>query len=553
MAVQTQETLPGIIARQKRLLKRLWRERIINDVDHEAIVQRVTDEARWSPRYAFMVVISAGISILGLLLPSSAVLIGAMLLSPLMMPIIGLGFALATFDFQEMKRAAFALAVGSLLAIGLSALFVAFSPVQAVTPEIAARTQPNLFDLLVALLSALAGGYALVRGRGETVVGVAIAIALMPPLAVVGFGLATQNWYVFGGALLLFFTNLITIALTAAFIARFYGFGSHLSPAHTHLQTVLLVVILSALATPLALSLKQIAWETLASRQIRDGIRTHFPSEARLSDVETALRGRPIKVTATVLTPKLVKDADEKAGQTLTRTLNRHVVVHLDQLIVGDAEGDAQAAQLAAAQNRERLQADRITALIIDRLTLIAGVDQRGVLIDRAGRRATVTARPLPAASLDTYRQLERRAAVGLDGWTLAIVPPLLALPEVRLVESPPEAPAEPAEPAAPAPAPAPTAAARPTLDTAGTQALDLTAWAIARRAIPVSLTGPAASVDVVAAGLAARGVDPSLIMARPVAPVEPTKPQRGRKQQPAPEPAPPIVRLQWHLADAGG
>ncbi|MGK2286200.1 DUF389 domain-containing protein [Pedomonas sp. V897] len=522
MAVQTKTHLLRQPAQAISRLKALWREYIITNVDHEAVVRRVTEEARWSSRYAFMVVISAGISILGLLLPSSAVLIGAMLISPLMMPIIGLGFALATFDVEEMKQAAFALAAGSLLAIVLSALFVAISPVQTVTSEIASRTQPNLFDLLVALLSALAGGYALVRGRGETVVGVAIAIALMPPLAVVGFGLATQNWYVAGGALLLFFTNLITIALTAAFVARLYGFGSHLSPAHTHLQTVLIVVILAALATPLGLTLKQIGWETLASRQIRDGIRSHFPSAARLSDVESQLRGRPIKVTATVLTPRFIADADEKVGQTLTRLLNRHVVVHLDQLIVGGAAGDAQAAQLAAAQNRERLQADRITRLISDRLALAGGGAPRDVLIDQIGRRATITARPLAGSTLATYHQLEQRAASGVEDWTLMLVPPLLPLPEITFA----------ATEAAPKP------------DAAGENALDIAAWAILRRNVPVSLSGPAAVVDAAAAALALRGVESGLLDLRPDAPAAP--PRAGGKPA-AQEPL--TARLDWRVA----
>lgn len=512
MDVQTETNPLQHAGRMIRRLRAFWRSQVVNDVNHEAVLQRVTDEARWSSRYAFMVVISAGISILGLLLPSSAVLIGAMLISPLMMPIIGLGFALATLDVEEMKRAAFALAAGSLLAIVLSALFVAISPVQTVTTEIAARTQPNLFDLLVALLSALAGGYALVRGRGETVVGVAIAIALMPPLAVVGFGIATQNWYVAGGALLLFFTNLITIALTAAFVARLYGFGSHLSPAHTQLQTVLIVVILAALATPLGLTLKQIGWETLASRQIRDGIRSHFPSAARLSDVETRLRERPIKVTATVLTPRYIDDADEKAAKTLTGLLNRHVVVHLDQLIVGGSAGSAQAAQLAAAQNRERGQADRITALITDRLALAGGGTPRDVLIDQAGRRATITARPLAGGTLATYRQLELRASEGVEDWTLMLVPPLLPLPEISF------AAAQGTTPPAP--------------DTAGETALDVSAWAILRRNVPVRLTGPAALVDAAAAALALRGVDTGLI-----------------ESQPAENGDPRTVRLEWQVA----
>jgi uncharacterized hydrophobic protein (TIGR00271 family) len=188
------------------------------DVDHDGVLQQIAEEAGWSERYAFLIVISAAISLLGLLMPSVAVLIGAMLLSPLMMPIIGLGFGIATLDFHEIRRAATALTLGAAIEVALSVVLILLSPIQTITSEIAGRTQPTLFDLLVALLSAIAGGYALIRGRGGTVVGVAIAIALMPPLVVVGFGIATWNWVVFSGALLLCLTNAITIALTGALL-----------------------------------------------------------------------------------------------------------------------------------------------------------------------------------------------------------------------------------------------------------------------------------------------------------------------------------------------
>ena len=90
-----------------------------------------------------------------------------------------------------MRRSLTALAIGAVAAVAFTALIVLASPLKAPTAEILARTRPNLFDLLVALFAALAGTFAIIRGRGETIVGVAIATALMPPLAVVGYGLAT--------------------------------------------------------------------------------------------------------------------------------------------------------------------------------------------------------------------------------------------------------------------------------------------------------------------------------------------------------------------------
>ena len=154
-----------------------WRQDVVGTVNQAAVIAARREDCLLSERYLFMTAMSGGIAILGLLLSSPAVVIGAMLLSPLMGPIMGLGFALAIGDYRWLKESVRALAWGTLMAVVLCALIVFFSPIQTVTSEIAARTRPNLFDLLVALFSALAGAYAMIRGREGTIVGVAIATA----------------------------------------------------------------------------------------------------------------------------------------------------------------------------------------------------------------------------------------------------------------------------------------------------------------------------------------------------------------------------------------
>lgn len=202
---------PAIGRSRRHALIEWWHECIIDSLDHREVVERVADEARWSAHFAFMTMMSAGIAVLGLLLSSPAVVIGAMLISPLMGPIIGFGFGIALFDFAEIRRTTLTVAAGTVMAVLFCALIVALSPLQSVTDEIAARTRPNLFDLMVAVFSGLAGTYAMIRGRQGAIVGVAIAVAVMPPLAVMGFGIATFNWTVFWGSSLLFFTNLMAI------------------------------------------------------------------------------------------------------------------------------------------------------------------------------------------------------------------------------------------------------------------------------------------------------------------------------------------------------
>lgn len=409
--------------------------KITAGVDHDGVLRHIAEEAGWSGRYAFLIVISAAISLLGLLMPSVAVLIGAMLLSPLMMPIIGLGFGIATLDFHEIRRAATALILGASIAVGLSVVLILLSPVQTITSEIAGRTQPTLFDLLVALLSAIAGGYALIRGRGGTVVGVAIAIALMPPLVVVGFGIATWNWVVFSGALLLFLTNAITIALTAALVARCYGFGSHLSPRHTGWQLVLFAVAIGMLSIPLGAGLRRIAFEAVAQRQVRDALGADFPSGARLSQVEIDHNANPVRVRAVMLTPRIEPGADRKLAVDLRQRLARSVDVHVDQIRIAPETGAVEAAQIARAGNGDALRAAREHDRAVADVALIAGVPAASVRSDEAGRTMRTAAAPLAGLGIAGYRELERRADAVVADWHVVLDPPgSVALPDIAIL-----------------------------------------------------------------------------------------------------------------------
>jgi uncharacterized hydrophobic protein (TIGR00271 family) len=424
---------------------------------------------------------SGGIAILGLLLSSPAVVIGAMLLSPLMGPIMGLGFALAIWDYDWIKQSARSLAWGTVMAIVLCALVVFFSPIQTITPEIAARTKPNLFDLGVAFFSALAGAYAMIRGREGTIVGVAIATALMPPLAVVGFGLATLNWTVFSGALLLYVTNLITIALTAWGMARLYGFRTSLSGKQTFLQNVAVISVFVALAVPLTLSLQSIAFETNAQRQIRAEILDNFDPRSRLGQVEIDFESDPVRIDANVFTPELEPDAEADGERALTRILGRPVQLSINQVQSGRSAAAAQQAELSATRAREEEAALERAEQLAERLSLVAGVTQDELTIDRQRRRAIVRARPLDGANLATYRELEMRIAATEPDWTIELTPPRLPLPEVTFAEGEP--------------------------DQAGIQAVQLIVWASRRLDMPVSITGQAEQVEAIETMLTAAGL----------------------------------------------
>lgn len=186
--------------------------------------------------YWLEVILAAGIATLGLVLNSPAVIIGAMLISPLMGTILANGLGLATGDIVLWLRAAFNLLLSCVVAIAFAMILVWLVPFKEMTAEIMARTQPTLLDLIVALFSGGVGSVATckqVKGVAASLPGVAIAVALMPPLCVVGYGIgtyvslnSTQGLMVAKGGALLFTTNLVAIIFTAMIVFFFVQFDT---------------------------------------------------------------------------------------------------------------------------------------------------------------------------------------------------------------------------------------------------------------------------------------------------------------------------------------
>ncbi len=187
-----------------------------------------------SPGFDFflLVILSCAIATSGLVTNSAAVIIGAMLVAPLMSPLIGIGLASVIGDEKLLRTALITLSLGALLAVLLSFLmtlinrFLPFISLQELPAEVLARTRPTPIDLIIALSGGVAAAYAMTRENlSAALPGVAIATALMPPLCTVGIGLALGRWDVAGGASLLFITNAITIAFAAAAVLFARGFS----------------------------------------------------------------------------------------------------------------------------------------------------------------------------------------------------------------------------------------------------------------------------------------------------------------------------------------
>ena len=174
--------------------------------------------------YVVMVLLAAVVASYGLLTNSTAVIIGAMLISPIMGPILKISFSINTGDRKMMFRAFATLALGIVLALFVSGLAALLFPQADFTNEILARTKPTIADLIIAIASGAAGAFAMATSSGLTAfAGVAIATALMPPLCVVGIGLALKDYSVASGGFLLFLSNMIGINLAAATVFRILG------------------------------------------------------------------------------------------------------------------------------------------------------------------------------------------------------------------------------------------------------------------------------------------------------------------------------------------
>jgi uncharacterized hydrophobic protein (TIGR00271 family) len=186
--------------------------------------EELIDDAQPGRDYFVLIVLSSIIATLGLLLNSPAVVIGAMLVAPLMSPILGFSLSIVLGEVRLLRTSLESVFKGVMATIIVSILVGLLSPLKEMTPEIIARTQPTLLDLFIALASGMAGAYALSRKDVSAALpGVAIAAALAPPLSVVGLGIANGDMQAAGGALLLFVTNIITISLSGMIIFTLLG------------------------------------------------------------------------------------------------------------------------------------------------------------------------------------------------------------------------------------------------------------------------------------------------------------------------------------------
>ncbi|MEL6616817.1 MAG: TIGR00341 family protein, partial [Bacteroidota bacterium] len=365
-AAERDETLLEEVTRAKFGLRRFDCPTLFRETAEAAVD---TDLPFWA-----VLMLSGAIATLGLLLNQTAVVIGAMLVAPLLGPLLGLSLALAIGDGRLAVHTASTILLGVLGVIAVAAGLTWMLPFNEVTPEIAARTRPTTLDLGIAIFSGLAGAVVTVsreRRLSASIPGVAIAVALIPPLGVAGFGLATGQWSLVRGSLLLFGANLGGIVIMG--MLAFLAVGMHrddvreaarqwheqetegtfgarvaalpgvgrLGLLRSPLARVALVsLFVAAVAVPLSSSLEQVLRESRVKQAVAEAVRALEASdEATVLSREVAFGERSATAELRVATTAWIPDDERRAVEAdATEAAGEPVSLRLEQVLASGGD-----------------------------------------------------------------------------------------------------------------------------------------------------------------------------------------------------------------------
>jgi uncharacterized hydrophobic protein (TIGR00271 family) len=319
------------------------RDKHAGSIDREGVVKGIYLDSEISGGYFVSLVVAGLIALCGLLTNSSPVIIGAMLISPLMGPMLSFGYAFITGEKSIFWKASRKIAISVAVTIVAAAAATAVSPFSDLTSEIATRTHPNLFDLIIAFLAGAVGASAICTRKNYLTVipGVAIATAVIPPLSVSGFGAGIASLPVFFGGFLLFFTNFVAIIISSCAVFLYYGLrpvkstgeGDELRKRSWFLGLVLVIV-----SIPLAYTLHSSVSEVRLRKEIQGALKEEFNRDTRSSLVSFTYRqmgADSLEISAMVNTVDYLKEAEVRRVETETsRKLGRKVTLGLEQVKV---------------------------------------------------------------------------------------------------------------------------------------------------------------------------------------------------------------------------
>ena len=365
-------------------LKRIVKDYIYiyDDVDTANAAERIKGAIWFKGPNAWILAFAIVLASVGLNVNSTAVIIGAMLVSPLMGPIIGVGLSLGTNDTDLLKSAAKNLLVMVLISLAASTVFFIVSPLSLVNPtELEARTSPTIYDVMIAFFGGLAGILENSRKeRGTVLSGVAIATALMPPLCTAGYGLAHLDMHFFFGALYLFVINGVFIALATYIMVKYLrfrtvsGIDESLARKRRNIMTAVLIVVL----VPSIWSAFNLVRENNFEKNIRAFVERNrlIGSRTYIYDFEVHGRNAQLTIAGEPLTDSLRTDFLAKAAKAGIKEKRISITEHsfgmsqkemdnlIDQIYTRtDAEIEENAALIDAMQSRLDALAAEVEAL----------------------------------------------------------------------------------------------------------------------------------------------------------------------------------------------
>jgi len=313
---------PSIFHRIMALLKPLAIERfrIIDLADAEQTIKGIQKDIEFRGFNLWILVFSIIICSIGLNVNSTAVVIGAMLISPLMGPIMGIGLGLGTNDASTFKTAMGNLGIAVGISILTSALYFAFSPINEASSELLSRTQPTLLDVVVALFGGLAGILAGSRKEKSNVIpGVAIATALMPPLCTAGYGLANGEWNFLIGGFYLFLINTALIALSTWLVVRYLRFPvlHYVEPALERRYKRLSALLFLALLGPSGYIFYDIVQESRENAALQLFVQDNMEIPGNTVDLEINRGTTPPELEVSIYGSMVTMEQEEQWNQKL--------------------------------------------------------------------------------------------------------------------------------------------------------------------------------------------------------------------------------------------
>ncbi len=250
--------------------------------DKNKVLEDVKSNISFTGSNLWILACAIVVASIGLNVNSTAVIIGAMLISPLMGPIVGAGFSLGIYDFDLLNKSLKNLLVATVVGLLVSTIYFYVSPFKEAQPELLSRTAPNIYDILIAFFGGIVGAVAITRvEKGNPIPGVAIATALMPPLCTAGYGLALGNLKFFFGAMYLYSINCVFICIATFFIVKFlkYPIKKQLDDKHQKQVKNGITILITLLVLPSIYFAYQLFQEKKYQHQIDVFMETEFTNK----------------------------------------------------------------------------------------------------------------------------------------------------------------------------------------------------------------------------------------------------------------------------------